>query len=94
MRIFSEETANKIYDILVEHAGAIEDERFSFVLSHSIDKNLDLFREWRFRGKLGPGGKFWNRKYKISCYPEDETPERLEIIKKVNSLLEEIKKGE
>lgn len=40
--------------------------------------------EWRFMGSLGQGGKFSLNSdgICISCYPEDETPERLAAIER------------
>lgn len=45
--------------------------------------------EWRFCGALGFGGKFRNNGNNdnvpyVDCYSEDETSERLEMIKKAN----------
>jgi hypothetical protein len=93
--VMTEKTANKIYDILVEHAGASESMRQTFVYDHTNPKLKRFLRvtEWRFQGKLGFGGKLWidgNRIY-IDCYQEDEDKEKLDIIKKVNELLKEFK---
>ncbi len=54
-------------------------------------------QEFRFQGKLGFGGKFYYRpnyqsnepRAYVSCYLEDETPERLRIIKEANAALEQ-----
>jgi hypothetical protein len=93
------QTASAIYDILVE-IGATEYMREAFIHSHSTDVNQ---AEWRFQGKLGFGGKFWNEwsyleykpKWRVSCYAEDETPKTLKIIKdtneKLNALAETIR---
>lgn len=93
MRI-SENIADKIYDILVE-IGASERMRKCFILTHAWD---DDQHEWRFEGKLGFGGKFWNDWlylqdkpiWRVNCYSEDETPERLEIIEKTNEKLQKL----
>ena len=98
----TEELASRTYDILVEHAEAIEREhvRGAFV-SHQVKDGGCM--EYRFQGSLGFGGKLWvtlgyipfnpvrvvNRMY-VSCYPEDQTPERLKTIEKVNGLLMEL----
>lgn len=87
----SEKIANKIYDILVE-IGAPERMRDAFVDTHMIYHDQ---LEWRFQGKLGFGGKFWNEysyleekpKWRVSCYSEDETPERERIIEETNEKL-------
>ncbi len=74
-----------IFNILVKHAGASEDLRESFLYNWGTS-------EFRFCGKLGPGGKFWNDGggFRVDCYKEDETPERLAIMEKVNKLLLEL----
>lgn len=83
---------SKVYDILVQEAGAVEDERESFLHHHPPTHTPS---EWRFRGKLGFGGKFRcdpHRKvpYYVSCYHEDRTPERAAIEMKVNNLLKDL----
>jgi hypothetical protein len=92
------EVANKIYDVLVHHCGARDEEittksgetynpyRSDFVYEFSeIDEPT---REWRFCGDLGFGGKFWwNGKFYVSCYAEDETPEIKKAIEKANEEL-------
>ena len=40
--------------------------------------------EWRFMGKLGFGGKYRSGTNRVDCYSEDETPERLDLIKQIN----------
>lgn len=85
-------TAGKIYDILVEHAGAPEEERKCFVFAQAQTNGLAPI-EWRFCGLLGFGGKFWNNGgYYITYYREDETQQRKIIKKKVNTLLEKLYK--
>ena len=82
-------TADEIYTILVTHAGAREDDRGIF--KHALSNHDPRYPfKWRFVGELGFGGKFWHshgRRY-ISCYFEDETEERRNIIEKVNKLLD------
>lgn len=43
-------------------------------------------KEWRFQGDLGFGGKFWFRYqgHDFTCYPEDLTNERIELMKRLN----------
>lgn len=79
------ERANQVYDILIEECGAPVNGRISFVHNHSED-----FREYRFQGSLGFGGKLYgdHRKLWVSCYREDETPERLAMIERANKRLE------
>ena len=74
---FSEEKANKIYDLLVSIGGAKESDRSDFIYLHCVHK--PMCTEYRFCGKLGFGGKyrsFWNG---VTYYSEEETKERIEI---------------
>jgi len=84
---FTMAEAMQIWHILADHAGASRNEydRHGFVIEAMSGK----WTEWRFIGKLGHGGKVWNNcgRVYVTCYSEDETPERLAIIEKVNSLL-------
>lgn len=84
-----EEWANKIYDILVEHAGASESLREMFLVSEA-----EGTEEFRFQGLLGFGGKFRNRYYDwfVNYYPEDKTNRREEIESKTNDKLRELYK--
>lgn len=50
---FTEDFANKIYDILVEECGAWESDRVNFVLNEMAEK----ISEYRFIGEIC-GGKF------------------------------------
>ena len=80
--------ANKIYDILVKVCGASENMRDNFIY-HTQQEGTWGSSEYRFQGKLGFGGKFWIRRegWDVNCYSEDETPERLAIIKSANEKL-------
>lgn len=76
-----------IYDLLVLHAGAEEDGRGSFVRYFLSETRSG--GEWRFVGTLGFGGKFYRNSggdY-VSCYREDLTPERDEVINRVNEAI-------
>jgi hypothetical protein len=86
----SEETANAIYDILVETCGASEHDRSSFV----YNQTTSYCREWRFQGKLGFGGKFYNERneWVVSCYITDETPQINRMTTKANAQLETLRK--
>lgn len=79
---------DRVYDVLVEHAGASEGTRNSFVHNHTPPETC---LEWRFIGDLGFGGKYRNGKNVVTCYQEDETPERLAIIVKTNAALAALK---
>lgn len=95
MTPMSETAAHAVWDVLVAHAGANDDnwERDSFVQAQT-----DAFqREWRFIGTLGFGGKFrrqrtWigpdlHERWYVDCYPEHATPERLAAIAAANAAL-------
>lgn len=67
-----------LYNILVNEAGAREDEREYFTDYMKRDNPM----EYRFRGIFGTGGKFHVRRtpgkgitYDISYYPEDDNKE-------------------
>lgn len=85
--------ADAAYSVLVQHAGAndVQHERHAFVRYVTSDAAC---AEYRFRGTLGSGGKFRNNGNRdapyVDCYREHETPERLETIRVVNSLLAEL----
>lgn len=86
-----EDIFHRVWTILTTHAGALENERIAFVRTFAY--GIPVATEWRFQGVFGFGGKFWrrfDRTYCISCYPEEETPEKLQIIDKVNQLLREV----
>ena len=75
-----------VWDVLVEMAGAREEERDQFVRHAESTKPGDL--EYRFCGKLGFGGKIrsqYDGTWSVDCYPEDSTPERRTIIEAVNA---------
>lgn len=94
-RTVNVEYSNKIYDILVEECGASDGEpddprqdRWSFCRYLAEDANG--YHEWRFCGNLGFGGKFKNtgNRWYVTCYGEDDTPERSEMIRKADVKLE------
>ena len=61
-------------------------------LYHYEDPNDPVPLEYRFMGGLGFGGKLWfqqGRLY-VSCYREDETTERLQMIERADRRLEEL----
>lgn len=91
---FSEDLANRIYDVLIEHAGASESWRRDFVY-HQTHEHVP---EYRFQGLLGFGGKFrrssrWYDKgesWRVDCYPEDRSPERDKLVEATNKALSEL----
>lgn len=82
------ETALRIYALLVKHAGASNDlqSRTSFMMAHCTREGCG---EYRFIGSLGFGGKFRNDGggWRVDCYREDETEERLRAIETTNAAL-------
>ena len=96
-RRITPEQAGAAYDILIEHAGAHNDDRGnareSFILAVSHPKIA--CDEYRFCGSLGFGGKFRNNGNRdgvphVDCYREHETAERVATIEKVNALLRDL----
>jgi hypothetical protein len=81
--------ANKVYDILVAHAGAFENNRQCFVYSHCEDEYP--CGEFRFGGHFGFGGKYRSTTNKIDYYQENHTKKLDKLQEKVNKLLGEIK---
>ena len=97
MNLIPKEAAERIYDYLIEHGGA------PVAIYDGIDRNKEAFvfhasqegiTEYRCVHKLGFGGKFWNNmgKWYVTCYPEDSTPKKEKLIKKINKFLEELRK--
>ncbi len=86
-RIFTEDEANRIWDILIEECGATEHWRENFV--HWVAHQNHSGREFRFQGHLGFGGKIWFYldKIYVNCYLEDETDERRAMIARANTRL-------
>lgn len=84
---------DKAYTILIEYAGASASEvdRQDFIQSYTQLKSGPFVR-YSFIGKLGLGGAFYNNcgRIYIACSKEDETEERILIIKNVNGLLDNL----
>ena len=77
--------AERIWDVLIEHAGASPDEREAFVRYLTTPERFG--HEYRFMGRLGFGGKLYYSPARgpwVACYREDETDERRAIITRVN----------
>lgn len=84
---------NKIYDILIETCQAPEFGRAQFVAEKGN------FREYRFQGALGFGGKIyrkdryvdgcWLNALTVNCYWEDSTHDRENMIAAANERLKE-----
>lgn len=86
----NETTANAIYDLLQEHCEASDYWRENFV-----HEQTHGCREYRFQGALGFGGKFYSDRdaWRVGCYREDDTPERLAMIDIANAALVELRKA-
>lgn len=86
------ETANKVYDILVEHAGASDSENSRLAFTYAQCRQY--LTEYRFIGSLGFGGKFrrggHNQDLYVDCYSEDRSPARYEAIISTNMALREL----
>lgn len=79
--------AHAIFTVLVEHAGASEDERHDFVHHQTAGPCT----EYRFIGSLGFGGKFWRSSgWYVNTYPEQLTPAREQAISQTNTVLQEL----
>lgn len=83
-------TAQKIYDVLIVCCGApqhLHDDCVQWMIDGAPA------REFRFQGSLGFGGKLYitRQRWRVSCYSEDETPERLAAIERANKRLAELR---
>ena len=83
--VLDEATANAVWDVLAAECGAGELWRQDFVL-RAAGAGLT---EYRFMGSLGFGGKLYAERggFRVGCYPEDETPQRLAAMERANRLL-------
>lgn len=89
-----------MWRILVEMGGAHPSHEVEFM--HYLTKEVGMFaHEFRFQGHLGFGGKFHNgTNYRfsdkgepywyVSCYLEDETPERKKLIEQMDHALAQV----
>lgn len=79
--------ATEVYDILARYCGAPESGKADFILHQTSS----FVSEYRFIGSLGFGGKIYRTdargRWRVSCYREDETPERLEAMIYANDAL-------
>lgn len=81
---------NKIWEILVRHAGQREDNRERLDFIRCLTQQWDSQNvEWRFCGALGFGGKLYynNNGLYVNCYTEDLNPKREQILQTTNSAL-------
>ena len=89
------EYAIKIGKILIEIGGAnpkILQSDYDAFLSYLTDDKSRWDIEYRFMGHLGYGGKFRTtyNSWKVDCYSESETPERLKLISRINKELQKL----
>lgn len=83
--------ARRIYRILVEECGADSRDALRKPFCASVATGYGV--EFHISSDLGCGGKFWrdrNGEIRVSCYPEHETPERLEMIRRAMARFEEL----
>ena len=92
----SQATAEAIYRVLVDVCAA-PDEGYigTAFVRYMTGDGPSLPKEWRFRGSLGFGGKLLLNGNRdgfphVTCYPEDETPDRAAIMERANKALREI----
>jgi hypothetical protein len=81
-------SADEVYRVIVEECGADEEQRVSF----GFDRywNEDGWKEWRFCGLLGFGGKVYRTNrgdVYVACYREDRTPDRDAMVARANERL-------
>lgn len=91
MSHLSEINANRVWDVLVEIAGARVGERDAFV--RYLTEEVSHGHEYRFMGHLGFGGKLHYSRTRgawVGYYPEDRTEERDVLMGRVNAKLAEM----
>lgn len=84
--------ATEFFDMLLA-AGAQASQQAEFV--RYMTEPSPFPKEFRFQGKLGFGGKahFSGGRAYVSCYPEDDTPERNAIKRVLNDRLKGLLNG-
>ncbi len=86
-----------VWNILVNLCGAPEHLKSDFLYrmkEHGERGTASGSLEFRFCGRLGFGGKVYitDRGVRVSCYPEDESVERRDVIVKANQELAKLVK--
>ena len=87
--IESTDLFGRVYAVLVEHAGANPEDRGGFIRAHT-DRSGCAVEEWRFQGRLGFGGKYRGGTNTVDYYPEDMTPDRETVRRRVNTALHQL----
>ena len=96
MRLGAYELFEKIFNVLMKHAGASESMREQFMYK-MLEWNIrDDYGTWEFRfmGNLGMGGKFWltAESFHVSAYSEDLIGRHAYRKDVINTTNEELKK--
>lgn len=85
-------TAEDLWKVIEKNCGAEGmKEDFMRHASEALDRHERL--EYRFKGSLGLGGKLWldmDGRARVSCYSEDETPERVTAMMAANKMLQRL----
>ena len=78
-----------VYDILVEDGGASEEMRDAFKQGFL---RMEEYREWRFQGHFGFGGKLYRDigRWRVDYYIEDRTPQLDALRERMNDKLEDL----
>jgi hypothetical protein len=96
MRLGAYELFEKVFDVLVKHAGASETMRENFMYKMLEWNARDDWGTWEFRfmGNLGMGGKFWltAESFHVSAYSEDLIGRYVYRKDVINATNEELKK--
>jgi hypothetical protein len=81
-----------ILDVLVEECGWQPTDNDRAMFRYHYNKADPKPLEYRFMGALGFGGKLHlqGQRLYVSCYRENETPERLAMIERANQRLAEL----
>jgi hypothetical protein len=85
-------TAEDLWKVIEKHCGA-EGMKDGFIrdAKEALDRHERM--EYRFKGLLGFGGKLWldmDGRARVSCYSEDETPERVAAMAAANKMLQRL----
>jgi hypothetical protein len=89
--VITKEQANAVFDILIEECKAQEFDRDQFVRYMTTDPD-DGFKEFRFGGTLGFGGKckLSNGSVYTSYYAEDHTEARMAASNAANRRIDDL----
>ena len=87
----------RVWDILIKECGAQATGSTPEQFFHHIGRVERDGLEFRFMGTLGFGGKVYLEPraayrpcFRVTCYREDETPKRLDMLNRANSLFTEL----